>query len=424
MNILSEIWSSISNNRFRTAMTGFAVAWGIFILVVLLGASNGLQNGIQDSYGSKVGNAVDIRAGWASKPYNGLPKDRSMFFTPREVHIIKQLPFVELFSAVVNKNVTANLGSQYSAVRLLGIEGDYESIYRKTIIDGRFINDLDNKERSKVCVVDKRTCEELGSNDLVGKYLQLGGIQFLVVGICQNGDRWEGASVHIPLTTCMSIFATDQHINTMSLTVNQEANRRLTEQIPIIDPDRPARFRDTESPLERELRQLLAPPMQFAPDDRGAIWVRSQAERIEETGKVMSAIRLFVLIIGICTLISGAVGVSNIMLVSVRERTKEFGIRKAIGAPPRTILLTVVGESILITALFGYLGMFIGIGIMEIINKFLPAEADFPFRNPTVDIPVVVIATTILVAVGIIAGAIPAIRAMKIKPIEALNYEK
>ena len=164
--------------------------------------------------------------------------------------------------------------------------------------------------------------------------------------------------------------------------------------------------------------------MQFDPADDGALWVWSQAERVEQTGGVMNAIRLFVLIIGICTLISGAVGVSNIMLVSVRERTKEFGIRKAIGAPPRVILLTVVGESVLITALFGYIGMFVGIGIMEVINKIVPAEGNFPFRNPTVDIPAVSIATFILIVVGVVAGAIPAVRAMRIKPIEALNYEK
>jgi putative ABC transport system permease protein len=163
--------------------------------------------------------------------------------------------------------------------------------------------------------------------------------------------------------------------------------------------------------------------MQFDPKDDGALWVWSQAERLEDTNGAMSAIRLFVLIIGICTLISGAVGVSNIMLVSVRERTKEFGIRKAIGAPPRIILLTVVGESVLITAMFGYIGMFVGIAVMEAINMLVP-EGDFPFRNPTVDIPAVSIATFILVIVGVIAGAIPAVRAMRIKPIEALNYEK
>ena len=423
MNILSEIWSSITRNRFRTAMTGFAVAWGIFILVVLLGASNGLENGIQSGYGNKVSNAVEIRAGWATKPYKGLPKDRNMYFTLKETDLMRKQPYVELFSAVANKSVTANIGTQYSSVRLLGVEGDYEKILRKSIIKGRFINELDNADRTKVCVIDERANEELGSQDLVGKYIHLGDIPFLVVGLCENGDRWEGASVHIPLSTCFAIFATDKRMSMMAMTVNEDANKKMIQKVVINDPDRPSRFSDTESLFEVEVRRLLSPSMQFDPDDHDAVWVRSQAERIEETGKVMFAIRLFVLIIGICTLISGAVGVSNIMLVSVRERTKEFGIRKAIGAPPRTILLSVVGESVIITALFGYLGMFVGIGIMELVNKLVP-EGDFPFRNPTVDIPVVFVATTILVIVGVIAGAIPAMRAMKIKPIEALNYEK
>jgi putative ABC transport system permease protein len=164
--------------------------------------------------------------------------------------------------------------------------------------------------------------------------------------------------------------------------------------------------------------------MQFDPADQRAIWIWNQADDFQSQQGIMHAIRLFVLIIGLCTLISGAVGVSNIMLVSVRERTKEFGIRKAIGAPPRTILATVVGESTLITALFGYIGLFLGIGVMELVNRFVPTDGDIPFMNPTVDIPVVVTATMILVLVGVIAGAIPAIRAIKIKPIEAMNSEK
>ena len=418
MGILSEIWSSISQNRFRTAMTGFAVAWGIFILVVLLGASNGLQNGIQDTYGSKASNAVEVNAGWAELAYKGLPKDRQLYFTLREVNIVRNLPEIEHFSAVVQTGGTLSYGTAYSTVRILGVESDYQSILRKHIESGRFLNQHDDVERTKVCVLDKRTVEELGNQDLLGKYVHIGDVPFLVVGICANGDRWEGASAHIPLSTCMAIFATDKHINKMVMTTigadlhqpKTTANQRPWERPP--------------SPFEQKLRNLLSPLMQFDPSDNGALWVWSQSERVEETGGVMNAIRLFVLIIGICTLISGAVGVSNIMLVSVRERTKEFGIRKAIGAPPRVILLTVVGESVLITALFGYMGMFVGIGIMELINTLLPPGGDFPFRNPTVDIPAVSIATFILIIVGVVAGAIPAVRAMRIKPIEALNYEK
>lgn len=416
MAILSEIWSSISNNRFRTAMTGFAIAWGIFILVVLLGASNGLQNGIQEGFGSKASNAVEITAGWTQLPYKGLPKNRELYFTLRDVNTVRALPEIDLFAAVVQKNNTVNYGTAYSSVRVLGVSGDYQQILRKQISAGRFLNRHDDSERAKVCVLDKRTVEELGNQDLLGKYIHIGDVPFLVVGICANGDRWEGASVHIPISTCMAIFATDKHIQKLFVTTDADTRTPKTS-------GRQRPWERPPSPFEQTLRNTLAPSMQFDPKDDGALWVWSQAERLEDTNGAMSAIRLFVLIIGICTLISGAVGVSNIMLVSVRERTKEFGIRKAIGALPRIILLTVVGESVLITAMFGYIGMFVGIAVMEAINMLVP-EGDFPFRNPTVDIPAVSIATFILVIVGVIAGAIPAVRAMRIKPIEALNYEK
>ncbi len=397
-------------------MTGFAIAWGIFILVVLLGASNGLQNGIQEGFGSKASNAVEITAGWTQLPYKGLPKDRELYFTLRDVNTVRALPEIDLFAAVVQKNNTVNYGTAYTSVRVLGVSGDYQQILRKQISAGRFLNRHDDSERAKVCVLDKRTVEELGNQDLLGKYIHIGDVPFLVIGICANGDRWEGASVHIPISTCMAIFATDKHIQKLFVTTDADTRTPKTS-------GRQRPWERPPSPFEQKLRNTLAPSMQFDPKDDGALWVWSQAERLEDTNGAMSAIRLFVLIIGICTLISGAVGVSNIMLVSVRERTKEFGIRKAIGAPPRIILLTVVGESVLITAMFGYIGMFVGIAVMEAINMLVP-EGDFPFRNPTVDIPAVSIATFILVIVGVIAGAIPAVRAMRIKPIEALNYEK
>ncbi len=419
MGILSEIWSSISRNRFRTALTGFAVAWGIFILVVLLGASNGLKNGIQDNYGSRLLNSVDMWAGWTSMPYRGLPADRQMYFTNREAQIIRDMTEVELFSIVVNtRGITANYGAQYSSVMLKGVEADYQSIFRKKVYKGRFLNMLDQQQMNKVCVVDKRTTEELGTDDLIGKYLKLGDISFMVVGVCENGDRWEGATVLIPLATHQAIYTPDHRFDHMSLTINKEKlNTVVTGQMMM-----PGRERES-SEFEEKVRKALAPTMQFDERDQRAVGIWSQKEMYDHQEGAMAAIRLFVLIIGICTLISGVVGVSNIMLVSVRERTKEFGIRKAIGAPPRTILLTVAGESVLITALFGYIGMFTGIGIMELVNMLVP-HGDFPFRDATMDIPVVSIATAIMVIAGVIAGAVPALRAMRIKPIEALNYEK
>lgn len=416
MNILSEIWSSISRQKFRTAMTGFAVAWGIFILVVLLGASNGLQNGINDRYGNQVNNMVTVYAGHTSMPYKGLKEDRQLYFTEKEATLVRQMPEVELFSIVRNTSMNVNYKNQYTTASVKGVENDYQKIYQKDIYKGRFLNNSDNRQMSKVCVIDKRTAQDLMTDSLVGRYLQIGNIPFLIVGICENGNNWEGSTIHIPFSTYKSLYSTDGKFYQMTFTVNDQADV-------ITKAERGKSRWESSSPFEEKLRTVLSPSMQFDKSDNRALWVNSQADEYEQQQGVMNAIRLFVLIIGICTLISGAVGVSNIMLVSVRERTKEFGIRKAIGAPPATILTTVVGESILITAMFGYIGMFVGIGIMELINRFVP-QGDFPFRNPTVDIPAVAIATFILIIVGVIAGAIPAIKAMKIKPIEALNYEK
>ena len=221
----------------------------------------------------------------------------------------------------------------------------------------------------------------------------------------------------MPFSTYMTLFSPDRHFDHITMVLNEKAElKRKSENM--LD-----RW-DASSPFEDKIRAMLSPLMQFDPADQRALWIWNQADNYESQKGVMNAIRLFVLIIGLCTLVSGAVGVSNIMLVSVRERTKEFGIRKAIGAPPGTILATVVGESTLITALFGYIGLFVGIGLMELVNKMIPADTDVPFKNPTVDIPVVITATMILVIVGVIAGAIPAIRAVRIKPIEAMNSDK
>ena len=418
MNILSEIWSSLSHNRFRTAMTGFAVAWGIFILVVLLGASNGLKNGIQESYGDKVSNMVTVNAGWTSMPYRGFKEDRELYFTEREADILSQLPEVELFACEASKyGMNINYGTQYSSVTMKGVQGDYQAIYKNTIYKGRFINSLDDLHRAKVCVMNRRAEEELMTENLVGQYIQVGEISFLVVGVCENGERWDGATLFIPFSTYMTLFSPDRHFDHITMVLNEKAELKRKSENML------ARW-DASSPFEDKIRAKLSPLMQFDPADQRALWIWNQADNYESQKGVMNAIRLFVLIIGLCTLVSGAVGVSNIMLVSVRERTKEFGIRKAIGAPPRTILATVVGESTLITALFGYIGLFVGIGLMELVNKLIPAGGDVPFKNPTVDIPVVILATMILVIVGVVAGAIPAIRAVRIKPIEAMNSDK
>jgi putative ABC transport system permease protein len=405
-DLLREIWESLRQNKFRTAMTGFAVVWGIFILVVLLGASNGLENGMQANYGSRLSNSVDVWSSWTSIPYKGLPKERYMFFNDNHAQIIRSMPEVELFSRVVSKyNVETVYSKESITLEVVGVESDYQHIFNKRLLSGRFVNARDIAEREKVGVLDERAIEMLGvtADQILGAYIKVSNVRFRIVGVCEKGDRWQGASIYIPFSTHQSIFSTYREFGKMCMTMTSGT-------------------RD----IEKKVKNLLAGPMQFDKDDPRAIGVWTQEESVEEQGRVMGAIRLFILLLGLCTLISGAVGVSNIMLVSVRERTKELGIRKALGAPPATIMWSVVGESLIITTFFGFVGVLIGSGVVAIIRMVVANSqgAEQVLQNPSVDLGAILIATLILVIIGVIAGAIPAYRAMRIKPIEAMNADK
>ena len=405
-DLLREIWESLRQNKFRTAMTGFAVVWGIFILVVLLGVSNGLENGMHANYGSRLSNSVDVWSSWTSIPYKGLPKERYMFFNDNHAQIIRSMPEVELFSRVVSKyNVETVYNKESITLEVVGVESDYQHIFNKRLLSGRFVNARDIAEREKVGVLDERAIEMLGvtADQILGAYIKVSNVRFRIVGVCEKGDRWQGASIYIPFSTHQSIFSTYREFGKMCMTMTSGT-------------------RD----IEKKVKNLLAGPMQFDKDDPRAIGVWTQEESVEEQGRVMGAIRLFILLLGLCTLISGAVGVSNIMLVSVRERTKELGIRKALGAPPATILWSVVGESLIITTFFGFVGVLIGSGVVAIIRMVVANSqgAEQVLQNPSVDLGAILIATLILVIIGVIAGAIPAYRAMRIKPIEAMNADK
>lgn len=405
-DLLREIWESLRQNKFRTAMTGFAVVWGIFILVVLLGVSNGLENGMHANYGSRLSNSVDVWSSWTSIPYKGLPKERYMFFNDNHAQIIRSMPEVELFSRVVSKyNIETVYSKESITLEVVGVESDYQHIFNKRLLSGRFVNARDIAEREKVGVLDERVIEMLGvtADQILGAYIKVSNVRFRIVGVCEKGDRWQGASIYIPFSTHQSIFSTYREFGKMCMTMTSGT-------------------RD----IEKKVKNLLAGPMQFDKDDPRAIGVWTQEESVEEQGRVMGAIRLFILLLGLCTLISGAVGVSNIMLVSVRERTKELGIRKALGAPPATIMWSVVGESLIITTFFGFVGVLIGSGVVAIIRMVVANSqgAEQVLQNPSVDLGAILIATLILVIIGVIAGAIPAYRAMRIKPIEAMNADK
>ena len=407
LNILSEIWSSLSHNRFRTAMTGFAVAWGIFMLIVLLGASSGLEHAMRHMVESSIHNKVTLWPGETSIPYNGLPEDRRVTFEERDFFLLSRLSFVDNFTPIVQTGMNVNVGNHYTAANVTAIEPVYKDIFGIELVKGRFLNPIDGDQKRKVCVVDEKLVEELGGADLLNTFIQIGDMNFLVVGVTgvDEGMFSRSATIYMPYKTYKPLFAPKDLFAHVAFSVDDSYYEHHTPE-----------------DLAQTIRNILGPSMKFDVNDERAIYVANDVDSSEEISMVIGAIQLFILIVGWLMLVSGVVGVSNIMLVSVRERTKEFGIRKAIGAPPRTILLMVLGESLIITLLFGFIGMYMGTLVIALIDAFVPPQK--MFQHPTVDVNMMIIAFVTLVVAGSLAGLTPAIRSMRIKPIEALNYEK
>lgn len=400
MDTLIEIWQSLRRNKFRTAMTGFAVSWGIFILVVLLGASSGLQHGFEKNYAGMMSNSMTISGGWAQIPYRGLPIWRQILITPQAYKMLEQMPEFEFITPVGETNGTVRYRDEESTINIKGITTDYHRIKKTEILRGRMLLPVDIEQELKVVMLNERALNEIANGDLsiVGNHIRIGSIYFRVIGVAKDKEAWGGSEALIPYSVYRKIAQPDGKVRRVEAVLHPGTKN----------------FGD-------KVRQRLSPILLYAPEDDRALWIRDYEEDYADMMKVMWALRLFILIVSICTLISGAVGVSNIMLVSVRERTKELGIRKALGAPPVAVLQSVVGESLVITALFGLVGVLLGTGVVKIINLMTAGAKDTPFINPTVDMGTVLIATLILIVVGVVAGAVPATKAMKVKPIEAMR---
>lgn len=400
MDTLIEIWQSLRRNKFRTAMTGFAVSWGIFILVVLLGASSGLQHGFEKNYAGQMSNALTVSGGWAQKPYKGLPIWRQILITPEAYKVLEQQPEVAFITPVGETGGAVRYRDEETTLNVKGVTTDYHRIKKTEILRGRALLPMDVEQELKVVVLNERALRDICNGDLgiVGNYIQIGSIFYRVVGVAKDKDAWGGGEALIPYSIFRKIYQSDGKIRRVEA-VLQPGTKGFPDKV----------------------RHMLSPMLRYDETDERALWIRDYEEDYADMMKVMWALRLFILIVSICTLISGAVGVSNIMLVSVRERTKELGIRKALGAPPVAVLQSVVGESLVITALFGLVGVLLGTGVVKIINLMTAGAKDTPFINPTVDMGTVLIATLILIVVGVVAGAVPATKAMKVKPIEAMR---
>ncbi|GHV50238.1 ABC transporter permease [Bacteroidia bacterium] len=420
---LREIWGTMKKNKLRTFLTGFSVAWGIFMLIVLLAAGNGLRNGIASNFEKWASNMVEIWPRYTTRPYDGLPSNRRIELTEEDVVTIKRsFPEVDLISGVNYRNDTISFGKEYLIPSIRSVHPDYNRIVYMPVLsgNGRFINEADMQEKKKVIVITPRMAEVLFRDSVapLGQYVKIGHAMFKVIGIYKEEEQNSNSPAYIPFTTGQALFDRGYRFGNIVFTVNglnSEADSKA---------------------FEERLRMRLARLHRFDPEDKNAMGFYDLGNEFRMFQGMNNGIALFIWIIGIGTLMAGIVGVSNIMLITVRERTKEFGIRKAIGAKPSSILKLIIVESILVTAVFGYIGMISGIGLSEIINYVMeasraaagsgsgnPGEDTTIFRNPTVNLGISMSATVVLIIAGVLAGYFPARKAVKITAIEAMREE-
>jgi putative ABC transport system permease protein len=404
-----EIFNTIQKNKLRTFLTGFSVAWGIFMLIILLGSGKGLENGVRDQFRGGAINGIWISSGMTSIQYKGLQTNRPIKFTDEDYKLIKHTVkgYDHISARLFLGDLLVSYKNQYGNFFVSPCHPDYGFIKEVIMMQGRFLNELDIKENRKVAVIGEKVKSDLfkGSDTIpIGKYISIQGVLFKVVGVFRDFSRDDNAlrRIYMPITTAQKVFYGENIVNQISFT---------TGNAPPEEVDR----------MLKSAKTTLANAHTFDPEDKRALDIMNKSEDVRRFTALFAGIRLFIWIIGIGTIIAGIVGVSNIMMIVVKERTKEIGIRKALGATPFSIISLVLQESIVITGFAGYIGLVLGVGLLELISKNMP-ESDF-FKNPEADFALAVGATILLVLAGAVAGFVPAMKASKVKPVEALRDE-
>jgi len=408
-----EIFATIRKNKLRTFLTMLGVFWGIFMLVIMLGSGNGLRNGVLQGFAGTATNSFFMWTQPTNKAYKGMKPGREFYYNLADVEALKQMPELEIVSPMLQLGGYEGANNVIRGLKTAAceIQANYPNTakIRQIIIQkGRFINELDIKEKRKICVIGPRVAEMLfkKGEKVIGEYIRINGVYFKVVGLTkvasEGGEGREDAQkINVPFTTYQNAFNSGDKVGWFAIKSRDDVPAEVSEKKAIA---------------------LLKERHKIAPDDQKAIGHWNMAIEFKKMSGLFFGIELLVWIVGSGTLLAGVIGISNIMLIVVKERTKEIGVKRALGAVPSQIIGQIVLESVFLTAISGYFGLVLGIGLMELLNMAVGDGLDM-FRNPTVDLSVAVTALTILIVSGAIAGLIPANKAVSIKPVDALRSE-
>jgi len=402
-----EIFSTIRKNKLRTFLTGFSVAWGIFMLIILLGSGQGLENGVKSQFESSAVNTLWVWGGETSKAFKGLQPGRNIRFENDDYDNIKQtingIGHIAGRTHVWGDN-TVSYKNEYGSFDLRSVHPDYGIIEKIDLLEGRFINPYDIKDYLKVATIGIAVKEALFKDQpAMGKYINIKGVPFKVVGVFEDDDGRQDNQrvIYLPVTTAQRVFMGRERLSTIAVTVAS------------------SEVEDSKI-MEDEIRTKLASRHNFDKEDERAMFIWNGVDEFKQFMDLFAAIRMFIWVIGVGTIIAGIVGVSNIMMIAVKERTKEIGIRKSMGATPFSVIALIMQESVFITAVAGYIGLVLGVGLLELISPHVQTEF---FKNPEANLTVAISATFVLIFAGLFAGFIPARKAAAIKPVEALRDE-
>ncbi|WP_438973333.1 ABC transporter permease [Polaribacter sp.] len=402
-----EIFQSINKNRLRSVMSGFTVAFAILLFTLLFGIVSGLSNTFKDAFADDAQNAMFVRVWKTSKPYKGLQTGRTIQLRNTDYDFVNEEygEKIQYKSSRIYKNFNLKYKNEAGNYSVMAINPDHQYLEKTIIEEGRYVNEKDIRDKSKVIVIGRLIKEDLfGQKPALGKRLNVNGSSYLIIGIfSDDGGDNEERKAFIPLSTAQMIYGNNDYINQIAL--GYDPNLSLDEAVAF------------GNQMERDLRKK----MNIHPDDQSALSVRNMAEANKNVGQFMFILYFIVIVVGSGTLVAGIIGISNIMIFVIKERTKEFGIRKALGAKPSSIVSMVVQESVLITTIAGYIGLSIGTYVLSQIGDSL--EEDYFIKDPTVSTGIVVGATIILIISGLIAGYLPAKKAANIKPIVALRAD-